>query len=108
MTLGETRRFILAQVLLGSVLTLLLTWLSMAVADHIGTPDPARWIFSPGYLLGMHYAWGRSFREQLGQLSGNRPDREFELLRVCLLSFAKKNQLAEVAKKSAPSLLAGS
>jgi hypothetical protein len=56
----------LAQVPVGVVLALLLTWLSMAIADHVGTPEIVRWIFSPGYVLGLHFAWGRGFRDQLG------------------------------------------
>ncbi len=59
------RPFILGQVLVGLVFALSLTWLSMAIADHVGTPEVVRWIVSPGYVLGMRLAWGRGFWDQL-------------------------------------------
>jgi hypothetical protein len=58
-------RFPLAQLLLGVFLTLLLTYFSLAIADHVGTPQFVRYVFSPGYVLGMHFASGPSFTEAL-------------------------------------------
>jgi hypothetical protein len=60
-----TQPFVLARVLIALVITLPRTWLSMAIADHVGTPEFLRWIVSPGYVLGVHFAWGRGFSEHL-------------------------------------------
>ncbi len=59
-------RFPLAQLLLGGFLTLLLTYFSLAIADHVGTPQLIRYVFSPGYVLGVHLASGASLLEALG------------------------------------------
>jgi hypothetical protein len=60
------RRFVAAQLLIGTLLTLLLTYLSLAIADHVGTPEFVRCIFSPGYVLGVRFATGCGFLETLG------------------------------------------
>jgi hypothetical protein len=62
----EHRRSLAAQVLTGGLLTLLLTYLSLAVADHVGTPEFVRCVFSPGYVLGMRFATGSGFLDRLG------------------------------------------
>jgi hypothetical protein len=62
----KSRRFVVAQVALGSLFTLLLTYLSLAIADHVGTPQFVRYIFSPGFVAGMHFASGIGLLERLG------------------------------------------
>jgi hypothetical protein len=60
------RRFVVAQVALGTLFTLLLTYVSLAIADHVGTPQLVRYIFSPGFVAGMHFASGSGLLERLG------------------------------------------
>jgi hypothetical protein len=62
----ECRRFFAAQLLIGGLLTLFLTYLSLAIADHVGTPDLVRYVFSPGYVLGMRLATGNGLLDTLG------------------------------------------
>jgi len=57
---------VVAQLLVGSLLTLLLTYLSMAIADRPTTPQLVRYIFSPGYVLGVRFATGHGFLDTLG------------------------------------------
>lgn len=66
MTDRAMRRFVVAQVILWFAFTFLLTLLSIAIADHVGTPEIVRWIASPGYVLGIRLAWGMGFWDQLG------------------------------------------
>lgn len=61
----KPERFVLAQ-FLGGLLTIILTWVSLTIADHVGTPEFVRYIFSPGYVLGMRFAAGAGFLETLG------------------------------------------
>jgi hypothetical protein len=60
---------LVVQLLGGSLLTLLLTYFSMAIADHVGTPELIRYIFSPGYVFGMRYASGSGFFDTLGSFA---------------------------------------
>jgi hypothetical protein len=62
----KPRRFIIAQLMIGSFLTLLLTYVSLAVADHVGTPQLVRYILSPGFVAGMRFASGSGILERLG------------------------------------------
>ena len=62
----NSRRFVVAQVALGGFFTLLLTYVSLAIADHVGTPQLVRYIFSPGFVAGMHFASGIGLLERLG------------------------------------------
>jgi hypothetical protein len=55
----------LARLLLGVFLTLLLTYFSLAIADNVGTPQFVRYVFSSGYVLGIHFASGTTFGETL-------------------------------------------
>jgi hypothetical protein len=59
-------RFVVAQLMLGSFFTLLSTYVSLAIADHVGTPQLVRYIFSPGFVAGMRFASGGGFLERLG------------------------------------------
>jgi hypothetical protein len=61
----KTDRFLLGQVLVGAVVTALLTYFSLAIADHQGTPELIRYLFSPGFVLGMRFAWGTGFWDRL-------------------------------------------
>jgi hypothetical protein len=63
---NKHRRFLTAQLLISSLLALLLTFLSLAIADHVGTPEIVRWVFSPGYVLGLRFMSGGGFLERLG------------------------------------------
>jgi hypothetical protein len=60
------RRFVVAQLLLGGLLTLLLTYVSLAIADHATTPQLVRYVFSPGYVLGVRFATGKGLLDTLG------------------------------------------
>ncbi len=60
------RRFVAAQLMIGTLLASLLTYLSLAIADHVGTPEFVRYVFSPGYVLGVRFATGRGFLDTLG------------------------------------------
>jgi hypothetical protein len=60
------RRFVVAQLLIGSFLTLLMTYLSLAIADRPTTPQLVRYVFSPGYVLGVRFATGKGFLDALG------------------------------------------
>src|SRR6266550_5607500 len=60
------RRFVVAQLLIGSFLTLLMTYLSLAIADRPTTPQVVRYVFSPGYVLGVRFATGKGFLDTLG------------------------------------------
>lgn len=60
------RRFVVAQSVVGSLITLFLTYFSLAIADHVGTPDFVRYVLSPGYVLGMRFASGGGWLERLG------------------------------------------
>jgi hypothetical protein len=60
------RRFVVAQLLIGGFLTLLLTYLSLAIADRPTTPQLVRYVFSPGYVLGVRFASGKGFLDRLG------------------------------------------
>jgi hypothetical protein len=62
----KPRRFVAAQVALGGLFTLLLTYVSLASADHVGPPQLVRYIFSPGFVAGIHFASGDGFLERLG------------------------------------------
>jgi len=62
----KARRFISAQLLVGGMLTVVLTYISLAVADHVGTPRVVRYIFAPGYVLGMRFASGTGLLDTLG------------------------------------------
>jgi hypothetical protein len=62
----KPRRFIIAQLMIGSFLTLLLTYVSLAIADHVGTPQLVRYILSPGFVAGMRFASGSGLLERLG------------------------------------------
>jgi hypothetical protein len=62
---GIPRRFLLGQLVVGGLLTLLSTYLSLAIADHVGTPDFVRYLLSPGFMLGMRFASGTGFFERL-------------------------------------------
>jgi hypothetical protein len=55
-----------AQVALGSLFTLLLAYLSLAIADHVETPQLVRYVFSPGFVAGVRFASGYGFPERLG------------------------------------------
>ncbi len=65
----EPRRFILAQLLIGSLVTLFLTYLGMAISDRPTTPQLVRWVISPGFVLGMRFASGEGFLERLGSFA---------------------------------------
>ncbi|MFZ1141923.1 MAG: hypothetical protein WAN76_22315 [Candidatus Sulfotelmatobacter sp.] len=62
----QSRRFILAQLLIGTLLTLFLTYLGMAISDRPTTPQLVRWVISPGFVLGVRFASGDGFLETLG------------------------------------------
>jgi hypothetical protein len=62
----KSRRFILAQLVIGSLLTLFLTYLGMAISDRPATPQFVRCVISPGFVLGMRFASGEGFLERLG------------------------------------------
>ena len=61
----KPRRFVLAQLLIGSLLTLFLTYLGMAISDRPTTPQLVRCVISPGFVLGMRFASGGGFWEML-------------------------------------------
>src|SRR5277367_2737481 len=63
---NERRRFLAAQLLIGGSLTLLLTFVSIAIADHETTPQFLRYIISPGFVLGLRFMAGRGFFDALG------------------------------------------
>jgi len=62
----KPRRYILAQLLIGSLLTLFLTYVGMAISDRPTTPQVLRCVISPGSVLGMRFASGEGFLERLG------------------------------------------
>jgi hypothetical protein len=62
----KPRRFLLAQLLIGSLLTLFFTYLGMAISDRPTTPQFVRRVISPGFVLGMRFASGDGFLETLG------------------------------------------
>ena len=62
----QTGRFLRAKVLIGCMLTILLAYVSLSVADHDGTPQIARYVIAPGFVIGMHFASGRGFLGLLG------------------------------------------
>lgn len=62
----QSRRFILAQCLIGISLTLFLTYLGMAISDRPATPQLVRWAISPGFVLGMRFASGDGFLGAMG------------------------------------------
>ena len=62
----KRRRFVVAQLLISGLLTLLLTYLSLAIAGRPTTPQLVRYIFSPGYVLGVRFATGHGFLDTLG------------------------------------------
>jgi hypothetical protein len=62
----KTHRFVVAQLALGCFFTLVMTYLSLALADHVGTPQLVRYIFSPGFVAGMNFASGNGLLERLG------------------------------------------
>ncbi|MGA7560377.1 MAG: hypothetical protein WBV60_10020 [Terriglobales bacterium] len=62
----QQRRFIFAQLLIGGFLTLMLTFASIAIADHETTPQLLRYVISPGFVLGLRYMTGRGFFDALG------------------------------------------
>jgi hypothetical protein len=62
----KSERFQVAQVLIGAFLTLLATYVSLSVADNVGTPQVVGYVIAPGYVLGMHFASGRGFFDTLG------------------------------------------
>jgi|SRR5580704_3194231 hypothetical protein len=59
-------RFILAQLIVGGLVTLFLTYLGMAISDRPTTPLFVRCVISPGFVLGMRFASGDGFLETLG------------------------------------------
>jgi len=46
------------RVVIGGLLTFLVTYASLAISDHQGTPEFVRYVISPGFLLGIRFAWG--------------------------------------------------
>jgi hypothetical protein len=62
----EDRRFLAAQVLIGILLTLFLTYLSIAIADRPTAPQFVRCVISPGFVLGLRFANGNEFLDWLG------------------------------------------
>jgi hypothetical protein len=63
---NQHRRFLAAQLLIGCWLTLMLTFGSIAIADHETTPQLLRYILSPGFVLGLRFMTGRGFLDALG------------------------------------------
>jgi hypothetical protein len=101
------RRFVAAQLMIGTLLTLRLTYLSLAIADHVGTPEFVRYVLSPGYVLGVRFATGRGFLDTLG--SFGRIAITINMISFGLISLliVVEDQLAEAAQKSTASLLDG-
>ncbi len=62
----KQQRFLLAQLTIGVLLTLFLTYISLAIADRVGTPEWVKYVFAPGYVLGMRYARGTGLLDTLG------------------------------------------
>ena len=60
------RRFVVAQLLIGGLLTLLVTYVSLVIADDPTTPQSVRYVFSPGYVLGVRFVSGEGFLDTLG------------------------------------------
>ena len=58
--------FLLGQLLVSAFLALVLTYFSLAIADHVGTPQWVRYVLAPGFVLGMHFASGRGLLDTLG------------------------------------------
>jgi hypothetical protein len=52
----KQQRVVVPQLIIGSSFALLLTYLSLAIADHVGTPQFVRYVFSPGYVLGLRFS----------------------------------------------------
>jgi hypothetical protein len=59
-------RFLCVKLFIGSASTVLLTYLSLAIADHDGIPQPVRYLLAPGYVLGMHFASGSGLLDLVG------------------------------------------
>lgn len=84
-----------------------LTYLSMAIADHVGTPELVRYVFSPGYMIAMRFATGNGL---LGSLeSFGRIAFTVNIVYFGFLSFlvVAQARLAEATAKSTPSVLDG-
>lgn len=63
---SERRHFLVGQLIVCGLLALPLTYLSLAIADRPATPQLIRYIFAPGFVLGMRFASGSSFLDTLG------------------------------------------
>ncbi len=61
----EYRVFRFAQLLIAVCLAFLLACLSIAIADHRGTPELVRYVVSPGFILGLRLMSGRNFSDAL-------------------------------------------
>ena len=54
------------KIAIGVLLTLTMTYLSLAIADHVGTPQWVRYLLSPGFVLGMRFASGTGILDTVG------------------------------------------
>jgi hypothetical protein len=59
-------RLALIELAMRGLLALLLTYFSLAIADHAGTPQFVRYVFYPARVRGMHFRSGAGFLEVLG------------------------------------------
>ena len=61
----KPRRFVLGQMAVGALLTFVFSYLAYAVADPEGTPKIVRYLLSPGFVLGMRFAYGDGWLDWL-------------------------------------------